>query len=148
MSRQLVHGRTRGGGVGSAFEHLQSIVSSRSSTKSTSNCSIQTKTDAKFDAITHLLLTASRLSSAANVLDEYVKVISSDESSRENQIYLPCETEVVMPSSATAVEFDSHGLLHPSSFAWLSQVKTRPEARPACTYSGATRRRREAKDKR
>ena len=67
--------------MGSAFEHLQSIVSSRSSTKSTSNCSIQTKTDAKFDAITHLLLTASRLSSAANVLDEYVKVISSDESS-------------------------------------------------------------------
>jgi len=75
------HGRTRGG-VGSAFEHLQSIVSSRSSTKSTSNCSIQTKTDAKFDATTHLLLTASRLLSAANVLDEYVKVISSDESSR------------------------------------------------------------------
>jgi hypothetical protein len=87
MSWQLVHGRTRGGGVGSAFEHLQSIVSSCSSTKSTSNCSIQTKTDAKFDATTHLLLTASRLSSAANVLDEYVKVISSDESSRENQIY-------------------------------------------------------------
>ena len=82
MSRQLVYGRTRGGGVGSAFEHLQSIVSSRSSTKSTSNCSIQTKTDAKFDATTHLLLTASRLLSAANVLDEYVKVISSDESSR------------------------------------------------------------------
>jgi hypothetical protein len=40
--------------------------------------SIQTKIDAKFDATTHLLLTASRLSSAANVLDEYVKVISSD----------------------------------------------------------------------
>ena len=32
--------------------------------------------------------------------------------------------------------------------AWLSQVKTRPEARPACTYSGAARRRRETKDKR
>ena len=82
MSRQLVHGRTRGGGVGSAFEHLQSIVSSCSSTKSTSNCSIQTKTDTKFDATTHLLLTASRLSSAANVLDEYLKVITSDDSSR------------------------------------------------------------------
>ena len=68
--------------MGSASKHLQSIVSSRSSTKSTSNCSIQTKTDAKFDATTHLLLTASRLLSAANVLDEYVKVISSDESSR------------------------------------------------------------------
>ena len=81
MSRQLVHGHTRGG-VGSAFEHLQNIVSSHSSTKSTSNCSIQTKTDAKFDETTHLLLTASRLSSAANVLDEYLKVISSDESSR------------------------------------------------------------------
>ena len=43
---------------------------------------------------------------------------------------------------ATAVEFDSRGLLPPSSFAWLSQVKTRPEARPACTYSGTARRRR------
>jgi len=64
--------------VGSAFEHLQSIVSSCSSTKSTSNCSIQTT---KFDATTHFLLTTSRLLSAANVLDEYVKVISSDESS-------------------------------------------------------------------
>jgi hypothetical protein len=46
MSRQLVHGRTRGGGVGSAFEHLQSILSFRSSTKPPSNCSIQTKTSA------------------------------------------------------------------------------------------------------
>jgi len=82
MSQQLVHGCTCGGGVDSAFEHLQSIVSSRSSTKSTSNCSIQTKTDAKIGATMHLLLTALRLSSAANVLDEYVKVISSDESSR------------------------------------------------------------------
>ena len=82
MSRQLVYGRTCGGGVGSAFEHLQSIVSSHSSTKSSFNCSIQTKTGAKFDTTTHLLLTASRLLSAANVLDEYVKVISSDESSR------------------------------------------------------------------
>jgi len=27
--------------------------------------------------------------------------------------------------------------------AWLSQVKTRPEARPTCTYSRAARRRRE-----
>jgi len=35
------------GGVGSAFDHLQSIVSSGSSSKSTSNCSIQTKSDAK-----------------------------------------------------------------------------------------------------
>jgi len=86
MSRQLVHGHTCGGGVGSAFEHQQSIVSSCSSTKLTSNCSIQTKTDAKFDATTHLLLTASHLSSDANVLDEYAKVISSDKSSRENQI--------------------------------------------------------------
>ena len=73
MSQQLVYGRSRGGGVGSASKHLQSIVSSRNSTKSTSNCSIQTMTDAKFDATTHLLLTASRLLSAANVLDEYVK---------------------------------------------------------------------------
>ncbi len=31
--------------------------------------------------------------------------------------------------------------------AWLSQVKTRPEARPTCTYSGAARQRRETKDK-
>ena len=75
--------------MGSAFEHLQSIVSSRSSTKSTSNCSIQTKTDAKFDATTHLLLTASRLSSAANVLDEYVKVISSDESISKSLAPIP-----------------------------------------------------------
>jgi hypothetical protein len=70
-----------GGGVGSAFKHLQPIVSSGSSRKLTSNCSIQTKTDAKFEATKHLLLTTSQLLGAANVLDEYVKVISSDESS-------------------------------------------------------------------
>ena len=74
MSRQLAYGRTCGGGVGSTFEHLQSIVSSGSSSKSMSMCSILTKTDAKFEATTHLLLTALRLLSTANVLDEYVKL--------------------------------------------------------------------------
>ncbi len=81
MSWQLAYGRTRGRGVGSLFKHLQSIVSSGSSSKFMSNCSILTKTDTKFEATTHLLLTASWLLSAANVLDEYVKVISNDESS-------------------------------------------------------------------
>jgi len=82
MSQQLAYGRTRGEGVGSAFDHLQSIVSSGSSSKLTSNCSIRTNSDAKFEATAHLLLTASWLLSADSVLDEYVKVISSDESIR------------------------------------------------------------------
>jgi hypothetical protein len=70
-----------GGGVSIGVKHLQSILSSGSSSKSSSNCSIQTKTDATFKATMHLLQTASRLLSSANVLDEYVKVNSSDESS-------------------------------------------------------------------
>jgi hypothetical protein len=77
--------------VGSAFNHLQFIVSSGSSSKLTSNCSIQTKSDAKFEATAHLLLTASWLLSAANVLDEYVKAISSDESSRSK---VPANEEI------------------------------------------------------
>jgi hypothetical protein len=67
--------------VNSGFEHLQSIISCGSSGKSTFNCSIQTKTDSKFEATKHLLLTASRLLSAANVLEEYITVISSNQSS-------------------------------------------------------------------
>ena len=67
--------------MSSGFEHLQSTLSSGSSSKLMFNCSIRTKTDAKLKATRHLLLTASRLLSAANVLDEHVKVISSDESS-------------------------------------------------------------------
>jgi len=53
-----------------------------------------------------------------------------------------------MPFLATAVEFDSRGLLPHSPFAWLSIVKTRLEAHSACFYSGAAGQRRETKDKR
>ena len=66
----------------SGFEHLQSIISRGSAGESTFNRPLKTKTDAKFEAAQHLLLTASRLSSAANVLEEYIKEIYSDPPSR------------------------------------------------------------------
>ncbi len=66
----------------SGFEHLQSTISRGSVGKSTFNRPIKTKTDAKFEAAQHLLLTASRLSNAANVLEEYIKEINSDPPSR------------------------------------------------------------------
>jgi hypothetical protein len=50
--------------------------------KSTSNCSVQTKTNVRFEATKHLLLTASWLLSAANVLEEYIKVICSNQLSQ------------------------------------------------------------------
>ncbi len=64
------------------FEHLQSVISCGSSRKSTSICSFQTKTNARFEATTHLLLNASRLLSATIVLKEYTRVICSNQSSR------------------------------------------------------------------
>ena len=70
-----------GGEVDIGFKHLQSIISSGSSRKSTFNCSVKSKTDSKFEARKHLLLTALWLLSAANVLEEYIediKVISSN----------------------------------------------------------------------
>jgi hypothetical protein len=84
MSWQLAngYGRVRGGEVDSGFEHLRSIISCGSVGKSTFNRPVKTKTDSKFEAAQHLLLTASRLLSAANVLEEYIKEISSDQSSR------------------------------------------------------------------
>jgi hypothetical protein len=82
MSRQLAYGRSLWGKVDSGFEHLQSIISCGSSSKSTSNCSVRTKTNVRFEAMKHLLLTALQLLSAANVLKEYIKVICSDQSSR------------------------------------------------------------------
>lgn len=70
------------GEVDSGFDQLRSIISCGSTGKSTSNRPVKTKTDAKFEAAQHLLLTASRLSSAANVLEGYFKEINSDQSSR------------------------------------------------------------------
>jgi hypothetical protein len=66
--------------VDSGFKHLQSIKSCGSSSKATSNCSIQTKTNVRFEAMKHLLLTAPWLLSAANVLEEYIKVIGINQS--------------------------------------------------------------------
>ncbi len=66
----------------SGFEHLWAIISCGSAGKSTFNCHVvKTKTDSKFEAAQHLLLTASRLSSATNVLEGYIKEINSDQSS-------------------------------------------------------------------
>jgi len=76
------YGRSRRGEVDSGFQHLQSIISGGSAGESTFNRPLKTKTDAKFEAAQHLLLTASRLSSAANVLEEYIKEIYSDPPSR------------------------------------------------------------------
>ncbi len=81
-SLHMAMGVLGGGEVDSGFEHLQSIISCGSSGKSTFYFSVQTKTDSKFEATKHLLLTALRLLSAAYVLEEYIKVISSDQSSR------------------------------------------------------------------
>jgi hypothetical protein len=67
--------------VDSGLELLQSIISCGSSSKSTSNCSIQTKTDVRFEATKQLFLTVMQLLSAANVFKEYIKVICSDQSS-------------------------------------------------------------------
>ncbi len=63
------------------LEHLQSIVSGSGTSKSASTAPIQTKNDTKFEATKHLLLTASRLESAAIVLEVYIKVICNVESS-------------------------------------------------------------------
>ena len=65
------YGRIREGEVDSGFEHLRSIISCGSTGKTKFNRPVKTKTDAKFEAAHNLLLTASRLSSAANVLKEY-----------------------------------------------------------------------------
>jgi hypothetical protein len=81
MSQQLAYGLFCQGKVNSGFEHLQSIISCGSSSKSTSKCSIQTKTNVRFEVTKHLLLTASRLLSVANMLEEYIKVTCSDQSS-------------------------------------------------------------------
>jgi hypothetical protein len=61
---------------------LRSIISCGSAGKSKFNRPVKTKTDAKFEAAQNLLLTASRLSSAANVLKEYITEINSDPPSR------------------------------------------------------------------
>ncbi len=82
MSRQLAYGHSLWGKVDSGFEHLQSIISCGSSSKFTSNSSVQTKTNVRYEAMKHLLLTALRLLSATNVLEEYIKVICSNQSSR------------------------------------------------------------------
>jgi hypothetical protein len=84
MSWQLAngYGRVRGGEVDSGFKHLRLIISCGSAGKSTFNCPVKTKTDSKFEAAQHLLLTALWLLSAANVLEECIKEISSDQSSR------------------------------------------------------------------
>ncbi len=81
MSRQLAYRRTCQGKVDRGFKHLQSLISCRSSRKSTSSYSLQTKTNARFKVTKHLLLTALWLLSAANVLEEYTKVICSNQSS-------------------------------------------------------------------
>ncbi len=81
MSPQLAYGRSFLGKVDSGFKHQQSIISCGSSSKSTSNCSVLTKTNVRFEAMKHLLLTALRLLSVANVLEKYIKVICSDQSS-------------------------------------------------------------------
>ncbi len=52
------------------------------SSKATSTCPIQTKTDTKFEAKKHLLTTASRLESAAKVLGECIKIFCDNQSSR------------------------------------------------------------------
>jgi hypothetical protein len=66
--------------VDSGFEHLQSIISCGSSGKSALKRSVQTKTDSEFEAMKYLSLTALWLS-ATNVLEDYIKIISSDHSS-------------------------------------------------------------------
>jgi hypothetical protein len=81
MSQQLVHGHTDKRSVDSEFKHLQSIMSCGSCSTSTLARTVQTKTDARFEATKHLLLTALQLLSAAKVLEEYTEVICSNESS-------------------------------------------------------------------
>ncbi len=61
---------------------MQSIMSGSGTSKSVSTAPIQMKNDAKFEAMKHLLLTASRVESAAIVLEKYIKVICNVESSR------------------------------------------------------------------
>ncbi len=68
--------------MNSGFKDLQSIISCGSAGKSTFNRPVKTKTDSIFEAAQHLLLTALRLLSATTVLEEYIKEIPSDQSSR------------------------------------------------------------------
>jgi hypothetical protein len=81
MSCQLWHGRTYRGKVERGFDNLQSILLCGSSTKSAQTGTVETKTDASFEATKHLLLTALQLLSAAKVLEEYTKIIGNHQSS-------------------------------------------------------------------
>ncbi len=82
MLRPLWYGCTHWETVDRGFEDLQSIMYCGSISKSISISSIKTETDTQFKATKHLLMTASRLESAANVLEEYTKILCNTQTSR------------------------------------------------------------------
>jgi hypothetical protein len=81
MTRQLMYGQRHRGKLDRGFEELQSIMSGSGTSKATSH-PIQTKTDSMFESTKHLLMTASRLESAAKVLGECFKIFGDNQSSR------------------------------------------------------------------
>jgi hypothetical protein len=81
MSCQLWHKRTYWGKVERGFDNLKSMLSCRSLTKSAHTETVQTNTDARIEATKHLLLTASRLLSAAKMSEEYTTIIGNHQSS-------------------------------------------------------------------
>jgi hypothetical protein len=68
--------------VDKGLKDLQSIMSGGSENKSTTPRAIQTKQDKQFEETKRLLMVASRLESAANVLEDCTKIFCNKESSR------------------------------------------------------------------
>jgi hypothetical protein len=80
MSRQHRERVDRG------VEDLQSIMSGGSEDKSTSPCATHTKTDKQFEETKRLLMVATRLESAANVLEDCTKIFCNKQSSRSQHV--------------------------------------------------------------